>query len=50
MSKLENLTKKIVGKSPSRAKAKEKKLRKGRKSDDDRASSETLSDSEGELY
>ena len=49
MSKLENLTQKIVGKSPSSAKAKEKKLRKGRKSDDERASSETLSDSEGEL-
>ena len=48
-SQFENLTSKIVEKSPSRAKAKAKRLRKGRQSDDWRASSEPLSDSESEL-
>ena len=49
MSKFENLANKIVGKSPSRAKAEGKRLRKGRQSDDGKASSEPSSDSEGEL-
>ena len=49
MSKFDNLTSKIVEKSPSRAEAKEKRLRKGRQSDDERASSEPSSDSESEL-
>ena len=49
MSQFENLTSKIVEKSPSRAKAKEKRLRKGRQSDDRRASSKPLSDSESKL-
>ena len=49
MSQFENLTSKIVEKSPSRAKAKEKRLRKGRQSDDWRASSKPLSDSESKL-
>ena len=50
MSKFENLTSKIVEKSPSRAKAKDKRLREGRQSDDERASSTKLSpDSESEL-
>ena len=49
MSKFENLTNKIVEQSPSRAKAKGKRLRKGRQSDDGKASSEPSSDSEGEL-
>ena len=49
MSKFENLTSKIVEKSPSRAKANRKRLRKGRQSDDKRASSEPSSDSESEL-
>ena len=49
MSKFENLANKIVEKSPSRAKAKGKRLRKGRQSDDGKASSEPSSDSEGEL-
>ena len=49
MSQFENLTSKIVEKSPSRAKAKAKRLRKGRQSDDWRASSEPLSDSESEF-
>ena len=41
MSKFENLTSKIVENSPSRAKAKGKRLRRGRQSDDDeKASSE----------
>ena len=48
MSKFENLTNKIVEKSPSRAKAKGKRLRKGIQSDDGKASSEPSSDSEGE--
>ena len=48
MSKFENLTNKIVEKSPSRAKAKGKRHRKGRQSDDGKASSEPSSDSEGE--
>ena len=37
MSKFQNLTSKIVEKSPSRVQAKGKKLRKGRQSDDERA-------------
>ena len=49
MTKLENLTSKIVEKSPSRAKAKEESIRKGRQSDVERASSELLSNSESEL-
>ena len=49
MSKFENLTSKIVEKSPSRAKANRKRLRKGRQSDNNRASSEPSSDSESEL-
>ena len=49
MSKFENLTNKIVEQSPSRAKAKGKRLRKSRQSDDGKASSEASSDSEGEL-
>ena len=49
MSKFENLTSKIVEKSPSRAKANMKRLRKGRKSDNKRASSEPSSNSESEL-
>ena len=48
-SKFENLTNKIVEKSPSRAKAKGKRHRKGRQSDDGKASSEPSSDSEGEI-
>ena len=48
MSKFENLTSKIVEKIPSRAKAKEKRLGKGRQSDDGRAISESSSDSESE--
>ena len=39
MSKFENLTNKIVRESPSRAKAKGQRLRKGRQSDDGKASS-----------
>ena len=49
LSKFENLTNNIVEQSPSRAKAKGKRLRKGRQSDDGKASSEPSSDSEGEL-
>ena len=49
MSKFENLTSKIVEKSPSRAKANMKRLRKGRQSDDERESSEPSSNSESEL-
>ena len=49
MSKFENLANKIVEQSPSRAKAKGKRLRKGRQSDDGKASSEPSLDSEGEL-
>ena len=37
MSKFENLTNKIVEKSPSRAKAKRKRRRKGRQSNDEQA-------------
>ena len=48
MSKFENLTNKIVEKSPSRDKAKGKRIRKGRQSDDGKANSEPLSDSEDE--
>ena len=49
MSRFENLINKIVENSPSRAKTKGKKLRKGTQSDDEKASSEASSDSEGEL-
>ena len=49
MSKFENLTNKIVEQSPSRAKTKGKRLRKGRQSDDGNTSFEPSSDSEGEL-
>ena len=49
MSKFEDLTSKIAEKSPLRAKVKGKRFRKGRKSDDERASSEPLSESEREL-
>ena len=49
MSKFENLTSKIIEKSPSRAKANRKRLRKGRQSDDKRASSEPSSDPESEF-
>ena len=49
MSKFENMTNKIVEKSLSRAKAKGKRLRKGRQSDDGEASCGPSSDSEGEL-
>ena len=49
MSKFENLTSKIVEKSPSRAKAKGKRLRKGRQSVDKRASCEPSSESESDL-
>ena len=49
MSKLENLTRKIEEKRPSTTKPKTKRLRKGRQSDDGRASSEPSSDSDGEL-
>ena len=48
MSKFENLTTKFVKQSPSRTKAKGKRLGKGRQSDDERASSEPTSDSESE--
>ena len=44
MSKFENLTNKIVEKSLSRAKAKGKRLRKGRQCADGTASSEPSSD------
>ena len=49
MYKFENLTNKIVGKNPSRVKAKGKKLRQRRQSDDGEISSERSSDSKGEL-
>ena len=50
MSKFQNVTSKIVEKSPSRAKAKGKMLRKGRQFDDDeKASLESSSNSESEL-
>ena len=51
MSKVDDITSKIAEKSPSRAKAKAQgnRLRKGRQSDDERASSESLSESESEL-
>ena len=49
MSKFENLTSKIEEKFPSRAKAKGKRLRKVRQSDDGRTSSEPSSDLESEL-
>ena len=49
MSKFENLTSKIVEKSPSTAKVKGKRLRNGRQSDDGRASSEPPSHYESEL-
>ena len=43
------MTNKIVEKNPSRVKAKRKRLRKGRQSDDGKAISEPSSDSESEL-
>ena len=49
MSKFEDLTSKIVEKSPSRAEAKGKRLKKGRKFDDERAISELPSESESEI-
>ena len=49
MCKFVSLTNEIVEKSPSRAKTKGKRLRKGRQSDDGKASFEMSSDSEGEL-
>ena len=49
MPKFENLTNKIVEKSLSRAKAKGKRLRKGRQCADGTASSEPSSDWEGKL-
>ena len=49
MPKFDNLTSKIVNKSLSRAKNKRKRLRKGRKSHDGRASSEPSSDSESKF-
>ena len=48
MSLFENLTLKIVEKSPSRAKAKEKTLRRDRQCDDEKVSSEPSSDSGSE--
>ena len=49
MSKFANLTSKIVEKRPSRARSKGKRLRNGRRSDDERASSKPSSESESEL-
>ena len=49
MSKFEDLTNKIVRKNPSRAEAKRKRLRKGRKSDDKRERSEPSSESESKF-
>ena len=49
MSKFENLTSKIVERSPTRAKAKGKRLRKGRQSDGERESFEPSSVPESEL-
>ena len=49
MYKFENLTNKIVEKNPSRVKAKGKKLRQRRQSDDEKISSEPSPDSKGEL-
>ena len=49
MSKFEDLTNKIVRKNPSRAEAKRKRLRKGRKSDDKRERSERSSESESKF-
>ena len=49
MYKFENLTNKIVEKNPSRVKAKGKKLRQGRQSDDGKKCSESSSDSKAEL-
>ena len=49
MPKFEDLTSKAVEKGPFTAKAKEKRLRKVRQSDDERRSSETSSVSESKL-
>ena len=49
MSKFENLTDKTVEKSPSRPKAKGKRLKKVRQPDDGKTSSGPSSDSDGEL-
>ena len=49
MSKFEDLNNKVIGKSPSRAEAKQKRLKKGRKSDDKRGRSEPSSESESKL-
>ena len=49
MSKFANLTSKIVEKRPSRARSKGKRLRNGRRSDHERASSKPSSESESEL-
>ena len=49
MSKFEDLTKKIVEKDPSRAKANGERLRKGKQSDDEKGSSELSSESKSEL-
>ena len=49
MYKFESLTNNIVGKNPSKVKAKGKKLRQRRHSDDGKKSSEPSSDSKGEL-
>ena len=44
MSKFEDLARKTVEKDPSRAKAKGKRLRKGKQSDDEKGSSELSSE------
>ena len=49
MFKFEDLSSKIAEKSPSRAKAKGERLRKGTQFDDERARSEQSSESEGDL-
>ena len=49
MYKFENLTNKIVEKNPSRVKAKGKKLRQRRQSDEGKKCSEPSSDSKAEL-
>ena len=49
MSMFEDLTSKIVEKSPSRAKVTGKRLRKGRQSDDERGSFESSLESESEV-
>ena len=49
MSKFEDLARKTVEKDPSRARAKGKRLRKGKQSDDEKGSSELSSESKSEL-